>query len=128
MACCAGACSSISYTHSFEAQREVPFLIAQVPYDPSCPEHFLALQTIYKLLTGNSIDCAPTGTHWDVIGFQGLDPCTDLNRSMGMLSILQVCNEYAYDEFIHFWLGTEVVRALEVVCYPAASELSPIRE
>ena len=27
------------------------------------------------------------GTHWNLIGFQGLDPSTDLNRSMGVLSL-----------------------------------------
>ena len=31
-----------------------------------------------------------TGKHWERIGFQGNDPRTDLNRSMKMLSILQV--------------------------------------
>ena len=30
------------------------------------------------------------GSHWGSIGFQGLDPCTDINRSMKMLSVLQV--------------------------------------
>ena len=39
----------------------------------------------------NSIDVVPsTGKHWERIGFQGMDPRTDLNRSMKMLSILQV--------------------------------------
>ena len=30
------------------------------------------------------------GAHWDDIGFQGLDPRTDLNRSMKLLTILLV--------------------------------------
>jgi hypothetical protein len=33
------------------------------------------------------------GKHWEAIGFQGLDPSTDLNRSMKMLTILQVGEE-----------------------------------
>lgn len=33
---------------------------------------------------------AVVGGHWESIGFQGLDPGTDLNRSMKMLTILQV--------------------------------------
>jgi hypothetical protein len=32
----------------------------------------------------------PVGGHWEAIGFQGLDPSTDLNRSMKMLTIVQV--------------------------------------
>lgn len=30
------------------------------------------------------------GPHWEHIGFQGLDPRTDVNRSMKMLAVLQV--------------------------------------
>jgi hypothetical protein len=35
-------------------------------------------------------DCPAIGPHWDNIGFQGIDPCTDVNRSMKMLAVLQV--------------------------------------
>ena len=38
---------------------------------------------------GSWLHCPPVGPHWDYIGFQGLDPCTDVNRSMKMLAILQ---------------------------------------
>jgi hypothetical protein len=31
-----------------------------------------------------------TGPHWERIGFQGLDPSTDINRSMKMFAVLQV--------------------------------------
>lgn len=30
------------------------------------------------------------GPHWERIGFQGLDPRTDVNRSMKMFAVLQV--------------------------------------
>lgn len=35
-------------------------------------------------------ECPAVGLHWDNIGFQGSDPCTDVNRSMKMLAVLQV--------------------------------------
>lgn len=82
-------------------------MTAQVDYDPSIIEHNSMLSTIYQTLVlenktssndTNSIDVVPspiniipsTGKHWERIGFQGMDPRTDLNRSMKMLSILQV--------------------------------------
>lgn len=33
---------------------------------------------------------AATGPHWENIGFQGMDPCTDLNRAMRMFAVLQM--------------------------------------
>ncbi|KAG5186744.1 ELMO/CED-12 family-domain-containing protein [Tribonema minus] len=75
-----------------DAQRDEIFLIGQVMYNPASFSHRRMLQTVYRGLTGSSAAvCAPeTGSHWDAIGFQGLDPCTDLNRSQGILSLLQV--------------------------------------
>ena len=31
--------------------------------------------------------CPRTGSHWEVLGFQGNDPLTDLNRSCGLLNV-----------------------------------------
>jgi ELMO/CED-12 family len=75
-----------------DVQRDEVFLLAQVHYNPEDTLHQRMLQTVYRSFTGNSTEiCIPnTGTHWDAIGFQGIDPCTDLNRSQGILSILQV--------------------------------------
>ena len=33
--------------------------------------------------------CPAEGVHWERVGFQGADPRTDLNRSMGILAVLQ---------------------------------------
>lgn len=43
------------------------------------------------------------GAHWDRIGFQGLDPRTDINRSMKMFAVLQVHRStcYAYSLFAY---------------------------
>src|SRR5690606_3039894 len=73
-----------------DAELELPFLIACVPYDSAIPEHKAALETIFRALTKASDSVADTGPHWEQIGFQGLDPATDLNRTMGFLSVLQV--------------------------------------
>eukprot|EP00968_Pinguiococcus_pyrenoidosus_P022433 scaffold3229_cov246-Pinguiococcus_pyrenoidosus.AAC.2 len=69
-------------------QRDFPFLVAKIPYDPGDPLHQDALKTIFTQLVD---DPCPgiSGSHWEDIGFQGADPCTDLNRSLGILSVLQ---------------------------------------
>lgn len=40
--------------------------------------HEQLLQTVWMKLTNDSSYCQPTGDHWKDIGFQGLDPLTDL--------------------------------------------------
>ena len=46
-------------------------------------------QTVWRRLTGESAGrCPRRGAHWERLGFQGLDPATDL-RSCGMLGLLQ---------------------------------------
>jgi len=74
----------------WEEEKMFPFLIAQVEYDPSIPTHLHILQTIFKSLVGSGRTCPITGPHWEQIGFQGNDPCTDINRSMRMLAALQM--------------------------------------
>ncbi|CAN0429858.1 unnamed protein product, partial [Phaeothamnion confervicola] len=37
-----------------------------------------------------SRSCIVHRRSWGAIGFQGMDPRTDLNRSQGMLTLLQV--------------------------------------
>ncbi|XP_073969285.1 ELMO domain-containing protein 3-like isoform X2 [Rhodnius prolixus] len=46
------------------------------------------LQTIFRCLTGARLDCPLRGTHWQLIGFQGNDPATDL-RGVGLFGLLQ---------------------------------------
>ena len=62
----------------------------QIHYTPKDVLHRRLIQTIYRRLVKEKRACPDVGSHWDTIGFQGTDPCTDLNRSMGVLSLLQV--------------------------------------
>ena len=72
----------------------LPFLIAQVDYDPQCTSHWQMLSTLYSFFirgVGDSeLTLTTTSRNWERLGFQGSDPRTDLNRSMKMLSVLQV--------------------------------------
>lgn len=46
-------------------------------------------------MTHEKRTCPNVGPHWDVIGFQGNDPCTDLNRSMGVFALFQASTRVA---------------------------------
>jgi hypothetical protein len=41
------------------------------PFNNDDPVHVRVLQTIYKKLTGDIVDCPRYGSHWEQIGFQG---------------------------------------------------------
>lgn len=49
--------------------------------------HVRILNSVYMRLTGNRLAPMRLGSHWDVIGFQGSDPATDL-RGVGMLGLV----------------------------------------
>jgi len=51
--------------------------------------HFRMLRTMYTKLTRNKL-CPSIGAHWEVMGFQGGDPRTDLNRCGGVLNVLHM--------------------------------------
>ena len=72
-------------------ERDLVFAIAQHKLDYTEPLHSSVLQTIFKRLTGGteSVDCPRFGSHWEVIGFQGSDPATDL-RATGFLSLFHL--------------------------------------
>lgn len=53
--------------------------------------HRRLIQTIFRRMTDEKRSVPDVGPHWDVIGFQGNDPRTDLNRSMGVFALFQVC-------------------------------------
>jgi len=59
------------------------------PFDFNTPMHFRMLRTIYTKLTLNKW-CPSVGNHWEVVGFQGGDPRTDLNRCGGVLNVLHL--------------------------------------
>ncbi|KDO28854.1 hypothetical protein SPRG_05725 [Saprolegnia parasitica CBS 223.65] len=70
-------------------QRELLFCIAMCSFNSAIPEHYRMLQTVYQKITHCRNECPLTGSHWEVLGFQGNDPATDL-RGAGMLALLQV--------------------------------------
>jgi hypothetical protein len=77
---------------ALSAQLDWPFLLAQQPWDPSDEVQLGTLRTIfYRLIPDYSgiSPLPPTGPHWDLIGFQGMDPSTDINRAMKLLAVLQ---------------------------------------
>jgi len=62
--------------------------VAKCPFDNGNPLHFLVLLTLFKKLTGDTVDRPRYGSHWEQIGFQGNDPATDL-RGVGFLGLVQ---------------------------------------
>lgn len=83
----------LSYT-GWKEDLDLPFLLAQIDYDPQSRAHYGMLSTIYSTLLlvdgeGNS-SSSSSSKKWEKLGFQGNDPRTDLNRSMKMLSVVQV--------------------------------------
>nr|XP_060643142.1 ELMO domain-containing protein 3 [Anolis sagrei ordinatus] len=72
-----------------QSERDLALAIAQCSLDNNEKVHMRILQTIYKKLTGSRFDCARYGAHWENLGFQGLDPGTDL-RGTGLLGLMQI--------------------------------------
>ncbi|CAH3156666.1 unnamed protein product [Porites lobata] len=76
-----------SMNSSLHMERNLIFALALCMFKNDEPMHNHVLQTIYKKLTGTKLDCPRYGNHWELIGFQGLDPATDL-RGCGFLGLL----------------------------------------
>lgn len=74
---------------SLESDRDLIFAIASCPLKNEEPVHLQVLQTIYKQLTDSKKDCPRYGPHWELIGFQGNDPGTDL-RGVGFLALIHL--------------------------------------
>ncbi len=66
--------------------------MAQLDYQSNSEIHLGILRRIYRVLCPDMgwSQIHAFGAHWERIGFQGLDPSTDINRSMKMFAILQV--------------------------------------
>ncbi|CAM9227852.1 unnamed protein product [Ectocarpus fasciculatus] len=73
-----------------EQLRDEVFIFAQIKYVPADVVHRRLIQTVYRRMTNEKRACPDVGPHWDTVGFQGTDPCTDLNRSMGIFALFQV--------------------------------------
>ncbi|CAK59970.1 unnamed protein product (macronuclear) [Paramecium tetraurelia] len=70
-------------------------LMSQLQFDDNNESHFRILYTIYcQLMTTDY--CLRYGSHWEMIGFQGTDPATDLRGAgiLGLLQILAFISEY----------------------------------
>ncbi|XP_059082604.1 ELMO domain-containing protein 3-like isoform X1 [Tigriopus californicus] len=85
-------CMKTSPSPMYKSHLQVAVHMAQskrqAAFNNDDPTHFQTLQTIYKQLTGDLVDCPRFGSHWEEIGFQGNDPATDL-RGVGCLGLLQ---------------------------------------
>ncbi|XP_065829995.1 uncharacterized protein [Oscarella lobularis] len=74
---------------SLHRERNLVFSMGLYGFNNSQMLHIRVLQTIYRKLMGTSLDCARFGSHWQVIGFQGADPATDL-RGTGFLGLVHL--------------------------------------
>ncbi|NXJ71778.1 ELMD3 protein, partial [Rostratula benghalensis] len=72
-----------------QGERELALAMAQCGLDDNERVHMRILQTIYKKLTRSRLGCPRYGAHWEELGFQGVDPGTDL-RGTGMLGLMQM--------------------------------------
>jgi len=72
---------------SLVPERNLIFTLALIPFQNDELVHVRILQTLYKSLSSRKFDCPRFGPHWELIGFQGNDPSTDL-RGCGMLGLL----------------------------------------
>jgi hypothetical protein len=68
-------------------QRDELLALARTPMDYSVL-HERVLMSVHRAITDAAECPARFGPHWELIGFQGDDPATDL-RGTGMLSLLQ---------------------------------------
>jgi hypothetical protein len=71
------------------AERDALLCASEEAFDPTDGVHLRMIRNVFAALTGRAGGCSITGSHWEAVGFQGSDPRTDLNRSMGVLSLLQ---------------------------------------
>ena len=82
--------SSKAFNQSLEFNRQCDQLLnlSKHPCDMADRVHLRILYTIYRRLTSSTASFhATTGTHWEEIGFQGLNPETDF-RATGLFSLL----------------------------------------
>jgi len=92
-----------------QRSTEVVLHLRATPFDFNVPTHFRMLRTIYTKLTLNKW-CPSVGGHWELLGFQGGDPRTDLNRSGGVLNVL------------HFFSLVVNHRDLAVACFQLSQD------
>lgn len=72
-----------------QGEQELALAMAHCALDDQQEVHMRILQTVYRRLTCSSLGCPRYGAHWEELGFQGVDPGTDL-RGTGMLGLMQI--------------------------------------
>lgn len=82
------SCSSSKLPAILASERDQILAFAKVPFEDDNELHYEMLRSIFIKLTDN-YNCPRYGPHWEIIGFQGRDPSTDI-RGAGMLGILQI--------------------------------------
>ena len=88
-----------------QMERNTVYSIAECQLDNHEPLHLHTLQTIYKRLSGNRVNCPRIGRHWVDIGFQSTDPTDDL-RGVGFLGLMQLV--YLLEDSRTFPLAREI--------------------
>ncbi|CAE7607738.1 unnamed protein product [Symbiodinium sp. KB8] len=80
--------------------QEFVLRLKTMPFDFNDILHYRLLHTMYSKLARCKV-CPRIGSHWEVLGFQGTDPHTDLNRSGGLLNVLHMffCFSHFFEIF-----------------------------
>ncbi|KNC54380.1 ELMO domain-containing protein 3 [Thecamonas trahens ATCC 50062] len=79
-----------------EAQQHAVLVVGKVKLDDRFLLHIQILNSVYREFVGGAIEPTRFGSHWELLGFQGRDPATDL-RGVGMLglvNLLALAQEY----------------------------------
>ncbi|XP_063276714.1 ELMO domain-containing protein 3-like isoform X1 [Prinia subflava] len=82
-------CGAPRLRPQLRGEQELALAMAHCALDDSEWVHMRILQTIYQQLTRSRLGCPRYGAHWEELGFQGVDPGTDL-RGTGMLGLMQI--------------------------------------
>jgi len=71
------------------SDKDLVLFLKITQFDFNNTNHHRMLRTMYSKLARSKV-CPTVGRHWEVLGFQGGDPRTDLNRSGGLLNVVQM--------------------------------------
>merc|ERR1719247_1744636 len=75
----------------FAPASDVVLCWSKEKYDPAGNTlHLRMLRTVYKKITGSKVDIPWCCAQWEVLGFQGNDPRTDVNRTFGIPNVLHL--------------------------------------
>ncbi|CAJ1439725.1 unnamed protein product, partial [Effrenium voratum] len=75
--------------------KEFLLRVKGTKFDFNDSVHHRMLRTMYCKLARCRV-CPRVGSHWEVLGFQGSDPLTDLNRSGGLLNVVHMFFSFSH--------------------------------